>query len=112
MRNSALARWSEIGVPARPSTSAAASTVSWVHGRPSRAASASSARIGVAATPPSPIRAFATMPSRTSIANPTATDEMSSKARFAILWNAVSSAAGSGTTTSVISSPGRRTDSR
>ena len=53
------------------------------------------------------------MPSvATSIANPMATDEMSSNGRFAILWNAVSAAAGSGTTTSVISSPGRRTDSR
>ena len=71
-----------------------------------------SARIGVAATPPSPIRALRTSPSATSSAKATATLEMSSNGRLAILWNAVKPAAGSGTTTSVISSPGRRTDSR
>ena len=38
--------------------------------------------------------------------------EMSSKRRLAILWKAVSAAAGSGTDHLVISSSGRRTDSR
>ena len=47
-----------------------------------------------------------------SSAQPIATLEMSSKGRLAILWNAVTALAGSGTTTSVISSSGRRTDSR
>ena len=70
------------------------------------------ARIGVAATPPSPIRARVTAPSAMSRAKATATLLMSSNGRLAILWNAVVVAAGSGTTTSVISSPGARTDSR
>ena len=47
------------------------------------------ARSGVAATPPSPIAARATTPSATSSAKATATLEMSSNRRLAILWNAV-----------------------
>ena len=73
-------------------------------GRPSSAASVASARTGVAATPPSPMRAAFTLPSDSSMANPTATLEMSSKCRFAILWNAVIPAVGSGTRTARISS--------
>ena len=104
-RNLALARWSSIGVPSPASTRAAASTVSASQGRPSSAASVASARMGVAATPPSPIRALRTWPSATSTANATATLLMSSNGRLAILWNAAVVAAGSGTTISVISSP-------
>ena len=70
-----------------------------------------SARIGVAATPPRPMRAWVTVPSAMSSAKATATLLMSSNGRLAILWNAVRGAA-EGTTTSVISSPGARTDSR
>ena len=54
------------------------------------------ARIGVAATPPSPMRALVTVPSATSSANATATLLMSSNGRLAILWNAVVVAAGRG----------------
>ena len=79
---------------------------------PRAPASVASARIGVAATPPSPMRALVTVPSAMSSANATATLLMSSNGRLAILWNAVVVAAGRGTTTSVISSPGARTDSR
>ena len=79
---------------------------------PSSAASVASARIGVAATPPRPMRALRDRPSATSIAKATATLLMSSKGRLAILWNAIVVLAGRGTTTSVISSSGRRTDSR
>ena len=61
-------------------------TVSVVHGRPSSAASVARARTGVAATPPSPIRALTTTPSRTSRAMAAATLEMSSNRRLAILW--------------------------
>ena len=79
---------------------------------PSSACSVAMARIGVAATPPRPIRARVTAPSAMSRAKATATLLMSSNGRLAILWNAVVVAAGAGTTTSVISSPGARTDSR
>ena len=89
-RNSALARWSLIGVPSPASTSAAASTVSAAQGRPSSAASVASARIGVAATPPSPIRAFGRRRRRRRARSRWPRDEMSSKGRLAILWNAVS----------------------
>ena len=111
-RNSALARWSEIGVPSPASTRAADSMVSSSQGLPSRACSVAVARIGVAATPPRPMRALVTAPSSMSSANATATLLMSSNGRLAILWNAVVVAAGRGTTTSVISSPAARTDSR
>ena len=50
-----------------------------------------------------------TTPSITSSAKPTATLEMSSNRRLAILWNAASPASGSGIRTARISSPGRRT---
>ena len=50
-----------------------------------------------------------TTPSRTSSANATATLEMSSNRRLAILWNAVSGASGNGTRTALISSPASRT---
>ena len=46
--------------PPGPVSSAAAATTSRVHGRPVSASSAASARSGVAATPPSPIRIAAT----------------------------------------------------
>ena len=59
VRYSALARWSLSGVPSRPSASAAARAVSRFHGLPMSIASVSRARIGVAATPPRPIRASA-----------------------------------------------------
>ena len=111
-RKRALARWSEIGVPSPARTRAAASTVSSFQGCPSSACSVAMARIGVAATPPRPMRARVTVPSAMSRANATATLLMSSNGRLAILWNAVVVAAGRGTTTSVISSPGARTDSR
>ena len=68
-----------------------------------------SARTGIAATPPSPMRALATTRSSTSRANPMATLEMSSKRRLAILWNAASRASGSGMRTALISSSARRT---
>ena len=70
------------------------------------------ARSGVAATPPSPIAARATTPSRTSRAKATATLEMSSNRRLAILWKAASGATGSGIRTARMSSPGSRTDRR
>ncbi len=68
-----------------------------------------SARSGVAATPPRPIRARTTVPSTTSSAKPTATLEMSSKRRLATLWNAAMPASGSGIRTARISSSGRST---
>ena len=49
---------------------------------------------------------------RTSSAKPTATLEMSSNRRLAILWKAVIPASGSGIRTALISSPGCRTDWR
>ena len=67
------------------------------------------ARSGVAATPPSPIAARVTTPSRTSSAKATATLEMSSNRRFAILWKAAIGASGSGIRTARISSPGSLT---
>ena len=54
-RKAALALWSSIGVPSRPSTAAASRTVSAVHGRPRSASSVAVARSGVAATPPRPM---------------------------------------------------------
>ena len=72
----------------------------------------STARIGVAAAPPRPIRARRTVPSLTSSANPTATPEMSSNRRFATLWKATSGLPGSGTRTARMSSSGARTVSR
>ena len=103
----ALARWSSIGVPSSASTSAAARTVSSVQGWPTSAASVARARIGVAATPPSPIA----RPAHDAVGHvereATATLEMSSKRRLAILWNAVSRASGRGRIRiSLISSPG------
>ena len=46
--------------------------------------------------PPSPIRACPTTPPSNRTAYPTATLEMSSKRRLAILWKAVSGASGRG----------------
>src|SRR6185436_14848128 len=60
LRYSALALWSLIGVPSRPSEAAATRAVPAVHGVPMRVASVSRARIGVAQTPPRPIRASRT----------------------------------------------------
>jgi hypothetical protein len=91
---------------------AATRTVSRDQGRPSRAVSVSRARIGVAATPPRPMRALTTSPSTTSMAYPTATLEMSSKRRLAILWKALISASGNGMRTDLISSSALRTDDR
>ena len=108
-RYAALARWSSSGVPSPAITSAAARTVSADHGRPTRAASVSRARTGVAAMPPSPMHARLTTPSVTSRAKPTATLEMSSKRRLAILWNAVRGASGLGRRICVMSSPAART---
>ncbi len=68
-----------------------------------------SARIGVAATPPRPIRARVTTPSSTRSATPTATLLMSSKRRFAILWNPVIGLRGNGTRTARMSSSVPRT---
>ena len=62
-RKAALARWSSIGVPSRPSTAAASRTVSAVHGRPRSASSVAVARSGVAATPPRPMATRSTTPS-------------------------------------------------
>ena len=107
-RYAALARWSSSGVPSPRITTAASSTVCSVQGWPSSAASVANARIGVAATPPSPMRARVTTPSSMSSANPMATLEMSSARRLAILWNAVSPASGRGIRMALISSPGRR----
>jgi hypothetical protein len=52
------------------------------------------------------MRARRTIPSSTSSAKPTATLEMSSNRRLAILWNAAIGATGSGIRTARISSPG------
>ena len=104
-RNAALARWSSIGVPSPDSTTAAASTVSSVHGRPVSTASVARARIGVAATPPRPIRTAPTTPFSTSRAKATATLEMSSYLRLAILWKATIAGCPPGTRTARISSP-------
>ncbi len=109
VRKAALARWSSIGVPSRPSTAAASRTVSAVHGRPSSACSVAVARSGVAATPPSPMATRSTTPPVTSRAKATATLEMSSNRRLAILWKATVGASGNGMRTALISSPGSRT---
>ena len=68
VRYAALARWSSIGVPSARITAAASRTTSALQARPSSAASVASARMGVAATPPRPMRALATTPSRRSSA--------------------------------------------
>src|SRR4249919_2779912 len=107
-RKGALDRMSSIGVPSAASTSAAASTAASFHGWPTRAASVANARSGVAATPPSPIRTCPTTPSSNRTAYPTATLEMSSKRRLAILWKAISGASGRGIRIALISSLGRR----
>ena len=78
-------------------------------GLPTSASSVAVARTGVAATPPRPMAASVTTPSRTSSANATATLEMSSNRRLAILWNAASGASGSGIRTDLISSAASRT---
>ena len=72
-----------------------------------RACSAASARMGVAATPPRPIKIDST--ERAGLirsAYATATPEMSSNRRLAILWNAVTGATGSGMRIVLISSSG------
>ena len=76
---------------------------------PARNASVADARSGVAATPPSPILMSDTVPPSSRRAKPTATLEMSSNRRFAILWNALIGATGSGIRITLISSPGRFT---
>ena len=106
-------------MPARAISSAAAATTSRVHGRPASACSAASARSGVAATPPRPILIDSTVPPPAPPAVPvlspslsayaTATPEMSSNRRLAILWNAVTGATGSGMRIVLISSSGRLT---
>ena len=76
---------SEIGANSAASTCAAASAVASSQGLPASAASVATARRGVAATPPQPMRASATVPSAIVSAKQANTAEMSWSKRLLIL---------------------------
>jgi hypothetical protein len=77
---------SEIGAKSWASAAEAASTTASLHGRPTSAASVSTARFGIAAMPPKAIRAAATRPSSTVMLKAPSSAEMSWSNRLETLW--------------------------
>ena len=100
---------SSIGVNSPSSVRAAASAVAAVQRDPTSVASVATARFGVAATPPQPIRADTTLSPSSTSANATNTAEMSWSRRFDSLYaRSARPPARRGTRTDATNSPGTR----